>query len=269
MNDILDYYHAGKEADRLQDPWGRLEFERTCRLLLESLPPAPAQIADIGGGPGTYAAWLAERGYQVQLVDLMPEHVDEARRRLAGYGGCQARVGDACKLPLAEQSCDAVLLMGPLYHLLETEERGQALAEALRVLRPGGLLFATAISRFAYLLKGLWTRFFDEPDFVELVQSELEDGRHLNPPGRTWFTSAYFHRAEELQTEVRAAGFVQAEVAGIEGPAWLMPNLAEVQQRDFAWPLLDILAAIQHEPEMKGISTHLLVTGFKPVREPC
>ena len=39
MNDILDYYHAGKEADRLQDPWGRLEFERTCRLLLESLPP--------------------------------------------------------------------------------------------------------------------------------------------------------------------------------------------------------------------------------------
>lgn len=263
---ISEYYTAGGEAGRLSKPRGRLEFERTCRLLAQSLPPAPAVVADIGGGPGLYAEWLAQRGYTVQLLDPIQLHIDQAGARLASFAGCQASLGDARRLPLADESQDAVLLMGPLYHLQLADERRQALKEVLRVLKPGGLLFATAISRFAYLLEGLWRRYFDDADFVESVREALEDGRHFNPPGKSWFTTAYFHRADELQAEVRAAGFVQADVVGIEGPAWLMPNLEEVQARDFAWPLLDILAAIEYEPEMKGISTHLLATGFKPVR---
>lgn len=262
---VFHYYAAGGEQGRLNHAWGKLEFDRTCRLLRRSLPPAPALIADVGGGPGAYAEWLAGQGYAVQLIDPVQLHIEQAGHRLTGFNDCQATLGDARQLPLADESQDAVLLMGPLYHLLDASARRQALKEALRVLKPGGLLFATAISRFAYLFKGLWERRFDDQAFADTIRSGLEDGRHINPPDKSWFTTAYFHRADELQAEVRAAGFVQAEVVGIEGPAWLMPNLEDVQARDFAWPLLDILAAIEHEPEMKGISTHLLATGFKPV----
>ncbi|HEY9842990.1 MAG TPA: class I SAM-dependent methyltransferase [Candidatus Obscuribacterales bacterium] len=263
--EIYRHYAAGDEDRRLESPKGRLEFARTCHLLSRSLASAPGRIADIGGGPGAYAEWLAQQGYEVCLVDPVQKHVDQAAARLAAHAGCSALTGDARELTFADQSMDAVLLMGPLYHLLSPVDRQQALKEALRVLKPGGILFATAISRFSYLLDGLWKRHFDDPAFVESVQTELENGHHFNPPGQSYFTAAFFHRPEELQAEARAAGFVQTEVVGIEGPAWLMPNLAEVQARDFAWPLLEILEKIEREPEMMGISTHLLVTGFRPV----
>lgn len=261
--EIHAYYAKGDEAERLKTPKGQLEFGRTCRLLERGLPPAPAQIADIGGGPGLYAEWLGQRGYSVHLFDPAPLHIEQASQRLAPYADCQAVQAEARQLPLADQSMDAVLLMGPLYHLVYAMERQQALREALRVLKPGGILFATAISRFAYLLDGLWRGHFNDPDFVASVREGLEDGRHFHPTSQSAFTTAYFHRADQLQAELRTAGFVQSEVVGIEGPAWLMPNLAEVQAQDFSWPLLEILAAIEHEPEMMGISTHLMATGFK------
>ena len=262
--EIQAYYLQGDEAQRLQSPKGKLEFARSCQLLTRGLPPAPAQIADIGGGPGIYTEWLAMQGYVVTLLDPLPLHIEQAQTRLAAYADCHAVLGDALAPELETASQDAVLLMGPLYHLLSPGDRHQALQQAWRVLRPGGILFATAISRFAYVLDGLWKRHFDDPDFVDSVRAGLENGKHLNPVGKNYFTSAYFHRPQELQAALRAAGFVQAEVVGIEGPAGLMPNLAEVQARDFAWPLLEIVEALEREPEMMGISTHLMATGFRP-----
>ena len=78
--DILEYYDRGDEQDRLTAA-NRLELLRTQELLERSLPPAPAAILDVGGGPGVYAAWLAERGYDVVLIDPVPLHVEQARAR--------------------------------------------------------------------------------------------------------------------------------------------------------------------------------------------
>src|SRR5919106_917943 len=71
------YYEQGKERDRLAGSKGALEFERTTEILQRRMPPAPAAVADIGGGPGRYALWLAELGYTVQHRDLMDLHVDQ------------------------------------------------------------------------------------------------------------------------------------------------------------------------------------------------
>ena len=75
------YYAQGRERDRLDDPKGVVEFERTKEILQRQLPAAPAVIADIGGGPGRYALWLAELGYTVEHRDLMRLHVEQLKSR--------------------------------------------------------------------------------------------------------------------------------------------------------------------------------------------
>jgi ubiquinone/menaquinone biosynthesis C-methylase UbiE len=96
--------------------------------------------------------WLAQEGYEVQLIDPVPLHVERARLASEAQPGAAIKscaTGDARHLEIESNTANAVLLMGPMYHLTETADRMQALAEAYRVLSPGGLLFASAISRFA------------------------------------------------------------------------------------------------------------------------
>ena len=81
--------------------------------------------------------------------------------------------------------------MGPLYHLPNAGDRRRALNEALRVLRPGGVLVVVAISRFASTIDGLLKGHFAEPAFERVVEQGLHDGRHENPDRRPgWFTTA-------------------------------------------------------------------------------
>src|SRR5262245_49787637 len=152
MDDAFHTYYArGEERGRLASRQGRLELVRTVELLERVLPAPPADVLDVGGGPGRYASLLADRGYRVRLVDVVPQHVEQA----AEDGRVDAVLGDARSLDEPDASRDAVLLLGPLYHLTERADRVRALAEAGRVVRPGGVVAAAAISRFASLLAGL------------------------------------------------------------------------------------------------------------------
>ena len=112
--------------------------------------------------------------------------------------------------PKRAESQDAVLLSGPLYHLTGKAQRRQALAEARRVLRPGGRLLAMAVCRFASLLDGLYEGWLDDPGFRPIVDQDLLDGQHRNPDpaGRPeFFTTAYFHTPDGLAGEIEQAGF--------------------------------------------------------------
>jgi len=149
------HYDRGLEFERLGERAGQLEFERTKEIVLRHLPPPPAVVADVGGGPGRYALWLAQLGYRVLHRDLMPLHVEQLRRAAAGSPGIRSAVGDARQLDLASETADAVLLLGPLYHLDRRTDRLRALAEAHRVVRPGGPVFAAAISRWAARIDGI------------------------------------------------------------------------------------------------------------------
>jgi ubiquinone/menaquinone biosynthesis C-methylase UbiE len=198
----------------------------------------------------------------VRLVDPVPRHVAEAQTLAQAQPEhpFATAVGDARQLDEPDQTYDAVLLMGPLYHLVERSERLVALREARRVVRPGGRVLAVGISRFASLLDGLRAGWLGDPVFRAVVEQDLRTGQHHNPePERRpeWFTTAYFHRPDELAEEVTAAGLAVDTVLGIEGPGWLIGREGgdDPEQRAV---LAEAARAVEQEPSLLGASAHLM-----------
>lgn len=241
------YTEEYDESGRLvRTEHGRLEAARTRELLTAALPPPPARILDVGGGPGLHAQWMTEAGHDVSLVDIVETHVTAARK-----SGLDATVGDARRLDQPDATVDAVLLLGPLYHL-DDVGRAAALAEAHRVLRPGGLLAAAAISRWAALIDIAATGPWDD-DVVRRLTSIVDTGVHDPAVG---FTTSWCHTPNQLDAEVRTAGFVDVEVVGIEGP--LGHVVDHLDMPDTLERALAVARITEREPALVGASPHLL-----------
>src|SRR6266700_6234616 len=236
LDGVREYYQTRGESEwhRLAAPFdGGVEWELHRRALAEWLPPR-SRVLDAGGGPGRWAIWLAQCGHRVVLGDLSPVQLGIARREIAAAG---VTVEDAVELDardlsqFADGSFDAVLSMGPFYHLLESADRERAAAEACRVLRPGGRLFATVMTRYAWLLAVVF----------EWGSRRLGDTRHLLDSGiyrneeRGRFTDGYFHRPQDVPALFEAAGFVSRLLMASQGFLSLVQEqVAELLERDQA-----------------------------------
>jgi len=193
-----------REWTRLQHAAdGQIEFAVTRQALLRYLPPH-ARVLDLGGGPGRYTIWLAEHGHRVTLADLSPELLAIARERIrqAGVGGHVEAVVEADARDLRawrDGVFDAVVCLGPFYHLPDPTDRARAAGELGRVLASGGVAFVALMPRLAFLRRTLALaderRRLLEPGFVARV---LEDGVFSNDvPGR--FTFGYGARPERAR----------------------------------------------------------------------
>lgn len=264
---VRRHYDQVDEDSRLQQGWGPLELARTQELILRAIKPVPAVVLDVGGGSGVYSAWLASLGYEVRLLDQVPKHIEQARDRSARQERpiASMRVGDARHLEENDSSVDVVLLLGPLYHLTERTDRITCLQEAFRVLRPGGLVFAAAISHFASLFDSLRNGFFEDPLFAAILDRDLAEGQHRNDTGNPqYFTTAFFHRPGELSRELIAAGFRVEEVAAIEGPGWLAKDFDNLwTDQALRARLLESIRKVEHEPSILGSSAHIMAVGRK------
>ena len=274
--DVLAGYNAGIERGRRHTGIGLIELARTKELLLEYLPKPPAVVYDIGGGYGEYAWWLASLGYEVHLFDLAETNIRLSAELAAEYPGaalCAAEVCDARSVGRPSESADAVLLMGPLYHITEKAERIAAVRESLRLLKPGGLLFTAAITPYATLLWattvfGRDNRLIAEDAFMRMVERELTDGEHIRPTENTAYRGigrSHFHSAAELCAELADGGFPESAVHGVGGAAWLAPELdalwADSASRE---ALMRTVRLTDRRADITGLSTHLLAVSAKP-----
>ncbi|MGZ6367159.1 MAG: class I SAM-dependent methyltransferase [Ktedonobacteraceae bacterium] len=266
--EFFEHYASGYEAQRLQSGSSQIELVRTQELVMRYVPPTPAVIFDVGGGPGVYACWLAKLGYEVHLVDATPLHVELARQASQAQPDtplASIEVGDARSLKRPDASVDVVLMVGPLYHLTARVDRLTALREAHRVLRTGGLLLAVGISRFTSALDGLRQGLFDDPAFSQIVECDLQDGQHRNPTNHPmYFTTAFFHHPKELQAELEESGFLYERTLPVEGPLWLsqyvVANFSDQKRRE---QLLALARSLEEEPTLLGASAHLMVVARK------
>ena len=252
--------------------WGRLERHRTefavtLRALAEHLPSPPAHILDCGGGPGRYAIALAQQGYDVTLFDLSPDLLSLASRRCADAGVTlsafdQGTATDLARYP--DATFDTVLLMGPLYHILDAGERRRALAEAYRVVKPGGAIFAAFIARYAAHIDAI-AGYPDhppvDPDYGQIAATGLLPPR---PDGAISFT-AYFAHPHEIETLCRSPGFEVIATLGVEGIASGREEKVNALQGEPWSYWVDVNYAIAHDPSTHGGAEHLLVVCRKPI----
>lgn len=252
------------EVTRLEK-LGPVERAMTERVLAR-LIPAGSVVADVGVGAGHYDEFLARRGCSLHLVDVSQRLLGTALERLRGCGGAElvldATVASATDLGhLEDESCDVVLLLGPLYHLLTLLERRQAVAEALRVLRPGGVVLAAAISRLA----GLHAEYLCWPERgaerYDRLTRFLADGL-VGPEDSAALGHGYFTTAAEFR-ELFARDFDEELLAGVE-------SFTGCEQESFAglsddtndaW--LDLVARTMALPEALGCCEHFLYAGRK------
>lgn len=263
---IRGYYEQRPEEERLLHGPSRLEAVRTRSLIERHAPALPATIIDVGGAAGAYALWLASRGYRVHLIDPIERLVEVARARSMETDqpleSCE--VGDARALHFSDDSADAVLLLGPLYHLTSASDRARALSEVHRVLKAGGLVFAAVISRWASTLDALAHDYFKLPGRAAVIARAMGDGQHRNTDGAGGFTTSYFHRPEEIREELEEAKFKLVELYAIEGFAGFLPDFEErwADPRQRA-EILRIAEALEREDHLLGATPHLLAVGRK------
>jgi ubiquinone/menaquinone biosynthesis C-methylase UbiE len=262
---VRGYYDKQANAEWQRHDRHRMEFAITKRLL-SSLFPAKGRVLDCGGGPGRYSLWLAEQGYDVTLFDLSAACLERARTEAHGAGlvlACEQ--GNAMDLSrFADASFDAVLLMGPLYHLREISDRQKTMAEAVRVLRPGGAVAAAFITRTAalrYVAKEEARR------VLELYEPMLNVIRHgydltFPPPDDDHF-QAYFAHPTEVEPLLRGAGLAPLGVYATEGFVSMIDetvNLFEGEEWQ-AWVELNLKLA--SDPTLFSGAEHLLAFGRK------
>ena len=266
MSKVQNFYDKN-----VQGEWERLgvrhrtEFAVTLRALKEFLPPAPAKLIDIGGGPGRYALALAERGYRVTLLDLSEGNLAFARQKAAESGVqlddvLQANALDLSVFPV--ESFDAALMMGPLYHLLMAEERARALQEAWRLLKPNGLIFVAFLSRFAAFRdaasKGApWV--LEKPATTEKI---LTTGIDINEG--EGFTDAYFSHPDEVIPLSESAGFETVLRMGCEGVVAGHETYVNTLEGESFEYWVDLNYHLGKDPAAIGASDHILYIGRKP-----
>jgi SAM-dependent methyltransferase len=265
-DELHDHYGRGLERDRLTTPLGTIEYERTVEILGKFLPSPPAVVADIGGGPGRYAVWLAEAGYTVIHRDVVRLHVDQLREEAAGRNlAVDSAVADARDLDVDDRSVDAVLLLGPLYHLPLRTDRLRALREVRRILRAGGVAFLAAISRWAPRLHGeVVQRLYEDIPGIREETPRVERTGRLAPlfPGSF---AGFCHRPRQLRGEIVDAGLEPLDVVAVEGIAFALPDLEErLATPEGRAVVMDAARALERVPELVGLGPHLLATARHP-----
>jgi S-adenosylmethionine-dependent methyltransferase len=264
---VQNLYRSTPEREWQRMERHRTEFAVTLRALDAHLPPAPARVLDCGGGPGRYAIALAQRGYEVTLFDLSPELLAMAREK-ATEAGVTLRgfeQGTATDLSrFADDSFDAVLLMGPLYHLLDERDRKQALAEAYRVVKPGGSVFAAFITRYAAHIDAVARypaqAYEQAQDYCHIAQTGLLPPR---ADGAVAFT-AYFAHPTDVAPLCCSVGLDVLTVLGVEGVVSGRESLVNALDGP-VWDFwLDVNYEVAHDPVIHGGVEHLLAVCHKP-----
>ncbi|UPW00681.1 class I SAM-dependent methyltransferase [Halorussus gelatinilyticus] len=269
------------EWERLdRDPVTRMEFENTTDYLAEYLPEAearaaeaarddaadadPVRVLDAGGAAGRYACWLAERGYDVTLVDLSAAQVELAREKAAERGVAErvtAERGDVRDLRFADDAFDAVCCLGgPLSHVVDDDERATAMAELRRVAVPGAPVFVSVIGRFAMLrdiLKftlddshGLLAPVAADGDYTAERVAQLADGEG--------WAECHGFRADEFERELEAAGFVVEKLVGLENVAARMKRELADADDEAVESVREVVRMLREDRTAADCSEHML-----------
>jgi len=273
LDRVREYYarFGEREWDRLENlDDGAIEFAITCRTLRKYLPTV-GRILDIGGGPGRYAIWLANRGHRVALADLSPNLIEIAKSKVSEAGlesmVESMSVADARDLSAWDDNAfDGVVSLGPFYHLTRLADREEAAKELVRVLRPGAHAFIALMPRYTLLRRTMLIP--DERPHLNQsgwLRNLMEEGLFENDiPGR--FNSGYGVVPSEVSPFFDKFGLKTVKLLAAESiSVGIQGELAKVaaDQPAMFEKILDLLEDAASDSSIHGSCSHLLFVGRK------
>lgn len=251
----------------IRSPYRRIEFEIVFHFL-QTLLPREGMILDFGGGPGRYSLALTKQGHRVTLIDLSEKHIALAQQKIAGLGSqkhlLEAYVGDQNTLrTIPDKTYDAVLCMGPLYHLTSEKDRDFCMRECARILRPNGYLFLTAYPRLSYLLDSIRSRAFAslQRNGYNAIHTILKQGHSADAD----LPDTYFCQVEEIPKWFDRSGLAFVTMASLHGPVSFMDDKIEpIAKNPHAWnELIQLLIETCKEPQALATAEYVLGIGQK------
>lgn len=264
---VRGYYGLFDERSRLDTPEGAIEFQQTLGILKEHLAP-DSRILDLGGGPGRYALELVRSGYHVVLADISPELLDAARQmfveeRLPGSIESIDEVNAVDLGRYDDNSFDAVLALGPFYHLVGEDERERAATEIYRVLRPSGTAFVAYIPRISGIT-GLIERAALRPNQVppDVLRETAETGVFRNASD-SGFQEGYYPWPGEIATLLRKAGFEVKDEVSLKSVAYRLEKQMVLLDEHLKAEIVQMMADLSRHPEIIATSGHVLVVAGK------
>ncbi len=270
--DAVSNYYSGfgeREWNRLTTPVGSIEFAVNTYYISQYLPSG-ARVLDLGGGPGRYALWLAGRGHSVVLADLSTAMVDSARKHISESPfseRIEVTQADARDLSRwQDASFDAVLCLGPFYHLVSAGDRAHAARELVRVCKPAGRAFIALMPHLIFIRRTISlpdeVRHLEDPAWVLEV---MEQGVFRNDvPGR--FALGYAVRPEEVPAIFEPYGLRRLKLLASEGiTAGIERELADLAGKNPALyeRALDLVIQTAADPSILGMASHLLYIAEK------
>ncbi len=266
-DNIIDYYSRFDEWGRLdREP---LEFTVNWHYIRQYLPPA-GKVLDNGAGPGKYTMELARHGYAITLTDLTPALVDMAKSKAEELGLTERVTGfhvrNAVDLHgIADDTYDAGLMMGPLYHLQDAAKRDAAVTELHRVTKQGGIVFVAVQTRMRMLLTSLsYPEAWKPNDNMDALDRFLAEGT-FDHQDQGRFTGAYYFNVEDVKPYMERFGFETLDLIGSSNIGALLSNEQKMywSVRGEEDRLTELLIRLARDPSVLGVSSHLLYIGRK------
>lgn len=261
---IKSYYDeiVETEWERIAD---RPEFLLTCRFIQRYIKPGD-KVLDIGGGPGRYSLWLAEKGCDVTLVDLSTENIRFAREKAKERKlSLRALEGDARTVDsLFTEQFDHVLLMGPLYHLLEESDRIKAVNASLKLLKPGGVIFVSFINLFAGMIYAMKfePEIISDVNEIDFYKSVLENKSFAGEA----FTQAFFIRQDDVLPFMDRFPLEKLHFFGQEGFTSPCEDNIMSQPKEIVNAWLDMCEKLAEREDLLSWAEHLMYVGRKKDR---
>lgn len=250
---LTEYYSGYDEDGRLRSRHGMVEFLTTMRYVQMYLKPG-MRILEIGAATGRYSHALAQKGYQVDAVELVQHNIDIFREMTLPGEKVTIRQGNAKSLPMfSDETYDITLLLGPMYHLFTVEEQKQALAEAVRVTKRGGILFAAYCGNDATMVQYCFGRgMLKEKRYQDLV--DFETFKASSDPAELF----QLYRREDIDALMAAFHTERLHYVGTDMATNYMRGCIDEMDEELFQMYLKYHFVICERSDMVGVSHHIL-----------
>lgn len=247
---VKDYYNNFKEDERFASPHRRVEFITTTNYI-EKFAKKGCKMVELGAGTGAYSIYLAKKGYKVDAVEMSEHNLEILKVNGEGVKNLTIRQGDAVELGIyTDELFDVTLSLGPMYHVFSEKDMKSAIAEAVRITKPGGIII------FSYLTNdSVFTRYMVQKGNIKDYKKLCDANFNFKPLQEEIFFSTNVKDFEEMVNKEDVTKIMSVSADGIS--PLLAEQIDKFNEEEFAIYLAYHLARCERE-ELFGYSSHML-----------